>query len=80
MKRRTKQFLILQSSALSSTHAINLDQPKNLLFDKELNVTQMMEFVVEVIENIVGKGESAGYQYFLLFTLPFCRIAAIGLV
>ena len=26
-----------------------------------------MEFVVVKVENIVGKGENAGYQHFLLF-------------
>ena len=30
----------------------------------------MMEFVIDWVENIVEKGENAGYQYFLLF--PQC--------
>ena len=29
-----------------------------------------MKFVLGTVENIVGKGENAGYQHFLLF--PYC--------
>ena len=36
----------------------------------KINVTQVMKFVTYRIENIVGKGEYAGYQHFLLF--PQC--------
>ena len=32
-----------------------------------LNVTQMMECDFNEVRNIVGKGENAGYQHFLLF-------------
>ena len=31
----------------------------------------MMIFVVDGVENIVGKGENAGYQHFLLFQQCF---------
>ena len=30
-------------------------------------MTEKFKFVSELVENIVGKGENAGYQYFLLF-------------
>ena len=30
-------------------------------------MTENLKFVVERVENIVGKGENAGYQQFLLF-------------
>ena len=33
----------------------------------------MMASVFDRIENIVGKGENAGYQYFLLFPQYFQR-------
>ena len=33
-------------------------------------MTQKMEFVFWWVENIVGKGENAGYQYYFLF--PQC--------
>ena len=32
-----------------------------------LNVTEELKFVLGRVENIVGKGENAGYQHFLLF-------------
>ena len=38
--------------------------------DDEINVTQNLKFVFERVENMVGKGENAGYQHFLLF--PQC--------
>ena len=31
----------------------------------------MMIFVFDAVENIVGKGENAGYQHFLLFLQSF---------
>ena len=37
---------------------------------KQINVTKMLGFVLERIGNIVGKGENAGNQHFLLF--PQC--------
>ena len=33
-------------------------------------MTQKLKFVLERVEDIVGKGENAGYQHFLLF--PQC--------
>ena len=38
--------------------------------DDILNVVQMIICVTDWVENIVGKGENAGYQHFLLF--PQC--------
>ena len=38
--------------------------------DSKTNVTQKLNFVLGRVENIVGKGENAGYQHFLLF--PQC--------
>ena len=37
-----------------------------LAVDK-IKVTQKLKFVMGQVENIVGKGENAGYQHFLLF-------------
>ena len=34
--------------------------------DDNINLTQKSEFVLERIENILGKGENAGYQLFFL--------------
>ena len=35
--------------------------------DDKINVAQMMISAFERVENILGKGENAGYQHFLLF-------------
>ena len=40
------------------------------LADNKINVTQNLSFVLGKVENILGKGENAGYQHFLLF--PKC--------
>ena len=47
--------------------------------DDKLSVTENMKLVLEVIEKIVGKGENAGYQHFLLFPhffrKAFCSVS-----
>ena len=42
--------------------------------DGKKNIAQMMISVSDSVENIVGKGENAGYQHFLLF--PQCFLKA----
>ena len=37
----------------------------------KINVIQKLEFVLERVEKIVGKGENAGDQHFLLFLQCF---------
>ena len=45
-----------------------LDQSKLKSFaDNKKNVTETLNFGFRRVENIMGKGENAGYQYFLLF-------------
>ena len=39
-----------------------------------LNLVEMLVIVCESVENLVGKGENTGYQYFLLFTEGFQRM------
>ena len=41
--------------------------------DDKLNITQNIKGVFHRIENIVGKDENAGYQYFLLFPQSFLQ-------
>ena len=51
-----------------------LDRSKFTAFaDNKIDVSQKFEFVLEMVENIVGKGENASYQYFLLFHNVFKR-------
>ena len=37
------------------------------LADDKMNVTENLKFDFGRVEKIVGKGENAGYQHFLLF-------------
>ena len=39
--------------------------------DNKINLDQKLKFVLGRAENIVGKGENAGYQHFLLFPQGF---------
>ena len=46
--------------------------------DDKLNNTQNIKFVFKRIENIVVKGENAGYQHFLLFPTMFSKCFSPG--
>ena len=57
----------------------NIPLPNDKMFDQsklkefaddKINVTQKLKFAGERVENFIGKGENAGYQYFVLF--PQC--------
>ena len=53
-----------------------LDLSKLKVFaDNKVNLTQKLKFAYGKVNNIVGKGENAGYQHFLLF--PHCFQKAI---
>ena len=43
-----------------------------------LNVAQMYNFVLDAVETIVGKGENAGFQHFLLFPQCFQKVQSSG--
>ena len=38
---------------------------------KKINVTENLKIVLGRVENIIGKGENAGYQHFLLIPQYF---------
>ena len=50
--------------------------------DNNLNLDHKLKFelgrVENIVENIVGKGENAGYQHFLLFPLCFQNASSSG--
>ena len=46
--------------------------------DDKSDVTKMMISVYDRVENIVGKGENAGYQHFLLFPQCFQNTSFSG--
>ena len=69
---------------LSSANAFNLDQSKILSFGNGLNqyhtIPTLMTLGEKPFEKIVGKGENAGSQHFLLFPqcfLPFPKEISI---
>ena len=47
--------------------------------DEKINVAEKLKFVLQRVENIVGKGENAGYQHFLLFPQCFQKEFLPGL-
>ena len=60
----------------SLPHHKILDWSKLRAFaDNKINLTQKLQFVLGRVENIVEKGENAGYQHFLLF--PHCFQKAV---
>ena len=53
-----------------------LDSSKFKAFaDDKIMVDQKLRFVLGKVENIVGKGEHAGYQHFLLFPQCFQKLS-----
>ena len=46
--------------------------------DNKIDATEKLKFVLERVENIVGKGENAGYQHFLLFPQCFQKTSLSG--
>ena len=42
------------------------------------HVAQTMTFIFHMVENIVGKGENASYQHFLLFPQCFPKTSTTG--
>ena len=50
----------------------------NLAFYKQLNLAEMMTLVIHRGENIVRKGENAGYHHFLLFLQCFQKASSSG--
>ena len=43
--------------------------------DDKIIVTHELKFMLGRVENIVGKGENAGYQHFLLFPQCFQKLS-----
>ena len=78
-----KPLLPAQASKLyinSLPHSKVLDLIKFKAFaDDKTNLTKMIVSVFDKLENIVGKGENAGYQHFLLFPQCFQKGSSPGL-
>ena len=61
--------LIHNFNSLPNDKILDLSKLK-AFSDDNLNVYQKLKFALGRVEDIVGKGENAGYQHFLLF--PQC--------
>ena len=46
--------------------------------DDKIDVTEKLKFVLGRVGNIVGKGENAGYQHFLVFPQCFQKASCTG--
>ena len=72
---RTFSFSYILSTTLQLNSLPNdkcLDWFKLKAFaDDKVTVTDKLKFVLGQIENMVGKGENAGYQHFLVFQQCF---------
>ena len=56
-----------------------LDWSKMKVFaDDVFNVVMMIISIFYRVENIVGKGENAGYKHFLLFLQCFPKLSSLG--
>ena len=56
-----------------------LDESKLKAFaTNKINMAELLKFVLKRVENIVGKGENAGYQHFLLFPQCFQKATFSG--
>ena len=56
-----------------------LDSSKFKAFaDGNLDMAIVIRYFFDKVENIVGKGENAGYQHFLLFQKCFQEFSSLG--
>ena len=63
----------------NSTKRQNLDWSKfKALADDKLNAIEKKKYVLGWVENMVGKGQNAGAQHFLLFPPCFQKASFIG--
>ena len=72
-------FSVLKVNSLPNDKILDMTKLRAFAGDK-INVAQMMIFVFDRVENIVGKGENAGYQHFLLFPTMFSKGFFLGVV
>ena len=64
-------------NSLPNNKILDLSKLKAFADDK-INVTQKMKIKLGRVENIVGKGENAGHQHFLLFPQCFQKVSYSG--
>ena len=65
------------SNPLSNNRILDWSKLQAFAEDK-INVTQKLEVALERVENLVGKGENAGFQHLLLFPQCFQKATFSG--
>ena len=70
-------FVMFLFSSVPNDKILDLSKLKTFADDK-INVTEKLKFVLERVEHIVGKGENAGQQHFLLFSQCFLKASYTG--
>ena len=66
-----------QLNSLPNNKILDVTKLKAFAEDR-IDLAQMMISVFNRIENIVGEGENAGYQHFLLFPQCFRKVFFLG--
>ena len=66
-------------NSLPTDHVLDWTKLKAFTEDK-LNVDEIMISGFDNVENIVGKGENAGYQHFPFFPQCFQKVSFLGVV
>ena len=75
--KTAKQNILHVVNSLPNDKILDESKSKELADDK-INAIQKLKFVLRRVENIVGKGENAGYQDFLLFQQCFQKFSFSG--
>ena len=73
-------FLLFSLNTLPKGQNFRLVQIDSICRQKKINLTLILKFILRRVENIVGKGENAGYQHFLLFPQCFQKLSLSGLL
>ena len=68
---------IIRDSPFTKQQIFGRDQTESIA-DNKLEVDRMIVFLFDIAENIVGKGENAGHQHFLLFPQCFPKPSCLG--
>ena len=69
--------IIVIFNSLANDKTLDVTKLKAFAID-QINVAQTLISIFDWIENIVGKGENAGYQHFLLFPQCFLKAYFFG--
>ena len=70
-------IIVLDVNSLSNSKILDWSKVRACK-DNKINVSENLRFDLGRVENIVEKGENAGYQHFLLFLQCFQKVSCTG--